>query len=325
DVRRRYQSAGDLATDLRQQLEHRPLRHAPEPSWRERGGKWLRRHPRLSAAAGVAAAAAVLVAVLGVVLFAWSHRLRRLEALDALARFRGELPAVQFLFLNNRADEPAARDEGMERCRQLLAPYHALDGADWPRRSLVQSLAPEDRRWLRDEVGELLLLAARFGAAQPGSDAAEEALRLNQLAEVCYAGEAVPRVVARQRAALLRRLGRDADDPPPAQPGEAAGARALRLEAAEQSSRRQFAKAVRLLREAVRLESRNFRAWFDLGVNHEYLGHDADAAACLAPASRCGPTSRPCTSSAGRRTCGPRSSSRPAPTSTWPSAPRKPA
>jgi serine/threonine protein kinase len=44
----RYQTAIDLAEDLRLQLGHRPLRFAPEPSFAEQVHKWLRRHPRLA-------------------------------------------------------------------------------------------------------------------------------------------------------------------------------------------------------------------------------------------------------------------------------------
>ena len=41
-------AAGDLAEDLRRFLDDQPLKHAPEPSLRERLAKWARRHPRLS-------------------------------------------------------------------------------------------------------------------------------------------------------------------------------------------------------------------------------------------------------------------------------------
>src|SRR5262249_7343320 len=49
----RYRSAADLADDLRRFLEDRPLAHAPELSWAERMGKFVRRHPRLATAASI--------------------------------------------------------------------------------------------------------------------------------------------------------------------------------------------------------------------------------------------------------------------------------
>src|SRR5206468_831134 len=58
---RRYQSARELKEDLERQLSHRPLRHTPEPSPRERARKWVRRHPRLASSTTVAAAALVVL------------------------------------------------------------------------------------------------------------------------------------------------------------------------------------------------------------------------------------------------------------------------
>ena len=58
---RRYQSARQLYVDLQLYLAHRPLLHAPEPSWWKRTRKWWRRHPRLSAALSVGSIAAVMV------------------------------------------------------------------------------------------------------------------------------------------------------------------------------------------------------------------------------------------------------------------------
>src|SRR5262249_37951040 len=49
DPARRYQSAEELRDDLLRQLKDFPLRHASEPSPRERLRKWVRRHPRLAA------------------------------------------------------------------------------------------------------------------------------------------------------------------------------------------------------------------------------------------------------------------------------------
>jgi serine/threonine protein kinase len=47
DPARRYQSAHELNEDLHRQLHHLPLKWASNPSFRERGRKWARRHPRL--------------------------------------------------------------------------------------------------------------------------------------------------------------------------------------------------------------------------------------------------------------------------------------
>ena len=63
DPSRRYQGALELQEDLERQLADLPLRHAPEPSARERLGKWSRRHPRLTSSTTVGLIAAALLAV----------------------------------------------------------------------------------------------------------------------------------------------------------------------------------------------------------------------------------------------------------------------
>src|SRR5262249_37187161 len=139
DVRRRYQSAGELAEDLNRQLAHRRLRHAPEPSLKEIVQKWLRRHPRLASSAGVGTVGAGLLLALVLVVVARGQRLQRLEALDSLEQFRGDLRRVQFLFLNNPAGDPDRFDEGRQLCRNMLARYHVLDGVDWQNSPLVRA------------------------------------------------------------------------------------------------------------------------------------------------------------------------------------------
>ncbi|MBX7103802.1 MAG: tetratricopeptide repeat protein, partial [Gemmataceae bacterium] len=61
DPEQRYPSARELAEDLAAQRRHEPLRHQREPSWRERAGKWVRRHPSATSGATVATVSAVLL------------------------------------------------------------------------------------------------------------------------------------------------------------------------------------------------------------------------------------------------------------------------
>jgi serine/threonine protein kinase/Flp pilus assembly protein TadD len=59
----RYQTCSDLAEDLDCYLENRRLQYAPDPSWSERVGKWLRRHPSVLKTAGLMALLIVIGAI----------------------------------------------------------------------------------------------------------------------------------------------------------------------------------------------------------------------------------------------------------------------
>jgi serine/threonine protein kinase len=63
--KKRYQKAEDLREDLNRQLNGLPLRHAVNPSRRERYQKWVRRHPRLTSSGSIAAAAPGLGVLVG--------------------------------------------------------------------------------------------------------------------------------------------------------------------------------------------------------------------------------------------------------------------
>src|SRR4029077_965194 len=87
DPDRRYQSARELQEDLERQLAHRPLRFAPDPSPRERIGKWARRHPRLTSSTSVALLALALIGILTTTLVIRSNRLKHFDAKERFNRF----------------------------------------------------------------------------------------------------------------------------------------------------------------------------------------------------------------------------------------------
>jgi tetratricopeptide (TPR) repeat protein len=274
DPARRYASARELSEDLGRQLQHRPLRHVPEPSVRERFQKWRKRHPRL----GIAAVSVlVLLAVVG---FFWARhqRLPLLEAHAGLEAFRRDLGAVQVHLLSHHAADRDDYREAAERCLALLARYRIPDQPDWREQPSFRLLAPEERSEVCGELGELLLLLARVAVTE---NAPAEALHWNELAATCY-GDDIPTMLWRQRAELYRRLRRSADadalrdrvrsDTPP-------NARDLCLAAAELTDQGRFSEALPLLRQAVRRESHDFRIWFDLGLCQEHIGRDSDATA----------------------------------------------
>jgi serine/threonine protein kinase/tetratricopeptide (TPR) repeat protein len=289
DPDKRYQSARELKEDVERHLENKPLRHTPEPSARERVGKWRRRHPYLASSWGVAAAAVVLAGLLVGGYAYRGDRLARMDAADAYRRFTADVQTAQVLLLDRQAgpDQLAA---GMEVCEAALARYGVLDNPDWRDGPAVARLPDGARERLTADVGEVLFLLAKATARRATLDAGREdpqprlkrALAMNDAARACFAGE--PRAVWEQRAELTRLLG---------QPDEAREALHKAADVPLRGSRDRFLlahlyaaqgqprKALPLLREATRDDPQNFVAWFVRGTCHLELQQEAEAVGCF--------------------------------------------
>ena len=113
---RRYQTAAELQEDLDRQRQHRPLRHAPNPSVRERVVKWFRRNPRAVTATRMGLAAGVLLALLTAGLLWRGEQVARYELADRLKGFRDDLAAARLL-LGARAADVDERVEGRQAAR----------------------------------------------------------------------------------------------------------------------------------------------------------------------------------------------------------------
>jgi serine/threonine protein kinase/tetratricopeptide (TPR) repeat protein len=290
DPGQRYQTARELQEDLERQLNHLPLKHAPEPSWGERARKWLRRHPSLTSTTSVAVVAAVLVLSLGCSLYWGMQRLAGLEAAESLGRFQEEMRTAQFL-LTTRAADAEQLDTGIRTAREALDRYQAIANPGWQDLPSVRRLPAEERARLRQDVAELLLLLAQATAvqatAQPDRRRQEDlvrfALGLNERAEACSGADEVSQALLRQRAEFARLLGQQ----PEAERLQArAGKVPLRtpaehyLLATEHVAHGRYREAVPLLQEATQQDPQHFWAWFTLGVCHDNLQQDAEAAAC---------------------------------------------
>jgi tetratricopeptide (TPR) repeat protein len=91
-------------------------------------------------------------------------------------------------------------------------------------------------------------------------------------------------VLWRQRVEFLREQGRLAEAGRWQERAAAAvpeTTRDLGLLAWEHAFRGEFLEALPLLQRAVRLDPRDFRGWFDLGLCQKQLGHDVQAEACF--------------------------------------------
>ncbi len=285
---RRYPSARQLQEDLQCQLAHRPLRHTPEPSGRERLRKWSRRHPRLSSAGTVAAAAALTVFLLFGLIWARGRKLVRLEALDAMHALRRDLEVIPYL-LGGAETEPRQREDGLALCRAQAERYQLLDDSDVARGALVRALGDEERRQVRNDLGDLLWCWARALSAEADADSARReedlrlAVRLNSRAESCYEAGARPVALLEQRARLEEQAGRPAEAERFRKQAAAAPARSAReryLELSGRKGRGGLREALTFLREATRENPRSGPTWLILGNCYAELGKTTEAAGC---------------------------------------------
>src|SRR5262249_44116339 len=160
---------------------------APEPSWRERAHKWLRRHPRLTSTTTVAVTAGVLLLCATTTAVVVSRRSADLEARDSLHRFHAGMKAARFP-LHPRATARQHLEEGIARCRRALDLYRVVDNPSWQDRAVVRRLPAAEQEQLRGEVGDLLLLLAQAtvlqtpgaGEVGPQEERVRSALRLNE-------------------------------------------------------------------------------------------------------------------------------------------------
>jgi serine/threonine protein kinase len=283
DPARRYQSARQLHEDLQRQTEYRPLRHAPDRSPRERLGKWVRRHPRQALAVG-AAAALLLVATLTAGLFVRGARHAQLEAAESARQFHLDSRKARLQLMTTRPTEPERLDQAIGEVERVLDQYGARTDPAWHQRRAVARLPDGDRRRLREEAGELLLLLATINARmaksldEPARTAGlRTAVEQNRAAEWCYPSDETPLVLRRQRAALGRML--DPSAPPPADE-DPKTPRDLASLAHELMAQGRPAEALPLWRRATREAPDDLWGWVGLALCYESLERHAQAAAC---------------------------------------------
>jgi serine/threonine protein kinase/Tfp pilus assembly protein PilF len=302
DPNQRYQQAEQLAEDLRGFLEDRPLRHAPELSWRERAQKWVRRHPRLttsSAISGLAAAllltAASMLAGTRAQLGAAQARAFEAEGAEALQRKQAfeEEHQRALCLINTSMELNANVAQGQALCEHALGRYDILERDDWQSHRDWERLPPQDRQRLAEDVREALLLLARARVhlTRPDADRADSlrgALRLVDRAEAI--GDLPPSpALWEDRAHYLKQLGDEAASAAASAKARAmppAGARDYFWRATTLAFDGKYAAAIKELNQALRLNPRHYWSNLQRGICHLEMGQDALAAidfnACVA-------------------------------------------
>jgi eukaryotic-like serine/threonine-protein kinase len=285
DPKRRYQSAAELLEDLNLHEHDRPLRHAPEPSWKERLAKWIRRHPRLTSGASVASISLAVFALLAFLsMVGWRYR-GQVLAREKLESFYGHMKTAFFLMYGPHPDS-SQLERASGECQEAMIPYGLPANANWKQASVVQSLPHERQQQLREDMGELLYLAAR--AQWPASeqdwagtsrDKIRQLLALSSLAIAGYESGRVPSVIWEQRAMLLEHAGdpQAAEYRRRAQAAPLVTARDYFLQAQADFHAGKARKALQLLDQATQMDPRDFFAWFIKGECHNAIEQFAKA------------------------------------------------
>ncbi len=218
----RYQSADDLVEDLTRHLDDLPLRHAPNPSSRERLAKWRRRHPLLTSAGSVGLAGALVAALFAGLWLARADRVALLEARGRYDQFQQALPAARAALSLPDTDHDLLRD-GIEQVRQTLGSYVTESDKDWRKAAAFAYLSTQHQQTLQSELAEMSYLLARAekilaGGADHAEATArlERARKLNQTA-ADLVGVPSP-TLAGQRREIDKLLGNGGDDAPPSPP-----------------------------------------------------------------------------------------------------------
>ncbi|MBS0264279.1 MAG: protein kinase [Planctomycetes bacterium] len=298
ELRKRYQTARELIQDLECQQRDQPLRHAPNPSLRERIQKWIRRHPRL-ASGGTVSAVALVMALAG--LLAWQVRTEKvatLEAQAAFTRFHQDAIEAQALLSLPVLDQQLYRAES-DQVIHLLSRYQVLESDTWHAARPIQRLATDERETLRDDVGTLLYLlaTARIPAltVPPGPEVpvpserdVTAALAWNSRALGSFGEQAAPQVVWKQRADLFQLLKRTTDAEAARKQAASAPPSTLSdqiLGATQWLFRDEFAQADSLLQQLRYAAPREYTIWFLCGrcqfAQHRYAEAEGNFGTCI--------------------------------------------
>jgi eukaryotic-like serine/threonine-protein kinase len=297
DPARRYGSARELQEDLRRQIENLPLRHAPEPSLRERVEKWARRHPRLTSATSVGLLSLCLLIGVLAGFVVRQGRVRVLEAEDSFRRLSEDVGQVSAL-LGSRNADPRQIEEGTGLCREALGRFRVLENPTWPSSPPASLLPIAERGRLKRDVGEVLWYWARAVGWQVESsvdrsrraDLAKFALRLNSAAESTYDRDGPPKAWWLQRADLARLAGQEDEARRLRSRGETVqvgGPRGRLLLLSDGISRAPRGEVLSFIRESSETDPQNFSNWLKLGSLYVQTGKDSHQNSYLDEAEHC--------------------------------------
>jgi eukaryotic-like serine/threonine-protein kinase len=295
---RRYARAGDLAEDLRRFLEDLPMKHCPEPSLRERMGKFARRHPALCGSTSIALFSLVLLVGMGTAVSFAVGVVRDLTVRVQRQRFESDFTETQFL-LNTAGASDNNLAKGIAKARQCFTDLGLRVDGPAPLSGWILDLPQDEQRRLRAQAVELIMLEARagilwakkFGSESDRRKAIERAIaRLNRAEHL---GDHATTALFDERARFYAALGeselseRDrirAARTPPTTSHDWTLLGTTLLAASD------LPGAEDALRHALRLELTSFWTWFILGHCHYSQGRFLEAAGDFSVCSARGPS-----------------------------------
>ena len=275
----RYRTARELHSDLDRHLQDLPLKYTPEPSFREKATKWLRRNPKLPyrLLALTIPFVLVLVAVLGIRSY---HLEQDRIAEERLNTFRTTAQQAKFQF-NTQMGDPQARKAGIEKAMAALNLYRAQNDPNWTEDSQLDYLSADQRNNLFNEVGEMYYFLAQAYAETQSGEALQEALKFNEKAQRLFdrTKQAPPSLWA-QRIDLRKQLG-ETEQAAKAirelKPKPLLTTRDYYLAGRDEEDHGRFDKALKLYEKATVVDPRNFWAWFYLASACDNKGADEAA------------------------------------------------
>jgi tetratricopeptide (TPR) repeat protein len=300
DPSKRYACARDLADDLRRFLDDLPMKHCPEPSLRERLGKWARRHPGLCGSTSIAIISVILLGLLGGLATFGYEALQGVAARVRLQELDRHCMESQFLLgLGTGHDD--LKKQGVKLARATLEQVGIMERAAverprsgrGPRRSgnegarWVDRLTPKEQQRVWRQVVDLMLLSARAGVDLARDGPEDE--RRQALERAVWELDRAERIQAPPPSALFGERARYHAALGNAEPAARDRARAARLAPTTSQdfamlgkvllANRAFGDAEAALREAIRRDVSSFWAWYYLGHCHYELGRYLESAA----------------------------------------------
>jgi tetratricopeptide (TPR) repeat protein len=255
--------------------------------------KWLRRHPLFTSNAAITAAGVIAVLTIGSLWFVRGHQLAQHQARELLRGLQTRLGDARTT-LNTPWIDEATLVSAVDAAETTLQNCRLLESNDLTRSGTLALLSPREQRQLCRDAGELLyLLAGAKGQQAMHSDRRpdrqrllDEALQLNQRAQIVTADLQTERAFLLQRTRLLAAAGytKGAEKLRQRALAEGSDLSDKRLLAVERAAEQEYTAAVGLLEEAIRHSPQDYTLWFSLGNCHMSLQEFADAEGCFTTA-----------------------------------------